>query len=276
MKRIGLFIVCAASWLAIPSAQSDVIMLDFGTTTVGTNSHVNSPYHTVNGAFANTNWNKVQTADIAAGGVRWSDGTTAAGVSLNLGGSSDATTLNLATVPTTSALGNQVNTGVYTNTSVGRDGIFVGGSGSDSRQVGFQLSGLGAGLYEVYLTGRNTSTASSNTPSFRVGTTDVAGNFTFTGYDVQTLRYSAGIDSSTAAWAEAGAGIGVNGENYVKFTVALNEGDYLNVVVSGSFGESRGFLNAAQIVLIPEPSALLLIGCGLGMLALFRRKHRRI
>src|SRR5690606_7385855 len=122
----GLFL---AGLLFLAPVRADIIMLDFGSTTVGTNSTLNSPYHTVNGSFTNTAWNKVQASDIAAGSLVWSDGTTATGVSLNLGGSSDATTLNLASTPTSSPLGGAVNTGVYTNTSVGRDGIFVGTTG---------------------------------------------------------------------------------------------------------------------------------------------------
>lgn len=266
--------VCLSLFVATALAhavRADVIMFDFGPTVATGDDQLNSPYHTINPLFTDTVWNQI-TADTLSG-LLWSDGSAALEVSLNLGGSSDATTLNLGTAPSSSALGTSINSGVYTNTSVGRDGIFVGTSGQ-SRQVGLQLGGLAAGSYEIFLTGRNTSTSNSNSPTFRIGTTSASGNFNFSGYTSETLTYyPSGTSASTAGWVEAGGGTGVNGENYVRFQVDLNAGDYLNVVVSGSFGESRGFLNSMEISTIPEPSTLILMGCSLGALALYRRKR---
>ena len=256
----------------VQAARADVIMFDFGPTTASGSSQLNSPYHTVNSGFTDTTWNRI-VADTASG-LLWSDGSAASGLSLDLGGSSDGTTLSLGATITSSALGTQINTGVYTNTSVGRDGIFVGTSGQ-SRQVGLQLSGLAAGLYEIFLTGRNTSTANSNSPTFRIGTTSASGDFNFSAYTSQSLTYTpSGNSASTESWVEAGGGTGVNGENYVRFQVNLAAGDHLNVAVSGSFGESRGFLNSMQISTVPEPSTLLLMGGSLGALAWCRRRRQ--
>ena len=267
MKNFLTTIFLLAALPLVPATRGDVIMFDFGPTSVSGNSLSNSPYHTANDSFTDTTWNRIQADTLSA--LEWSDGSAATGITVDLGGSSDATTLSLATVPTSSALGTQVNTGVYTNTSVGRDGIFVGTSGQ-SRQVGLQLGGLAAGLYEIYITGRNTSTGNSNSPTFRVGTSASAGNFNFTGYDAQMLTYPAGVTSATAAWVEAG---GV-GENYVIFSVSLAADEFINVAVSGSFGESRGFLNSMQIASVPEPSTLILMGGCFGALALNRRRRR--
>lgn len=256
-------------------------MLDFGLTTVQSPSLTSSPHHAATSGFNDTAWNKIQVADIAAGDLDWSDGTTATGISLNLGATGDATTrtLNLATVPSGNlALGNSVNTGLYTGTSVLTDGIFNGSSGN-ARAVGVQIGGLSAGTYDIYISGRNTNTAATYTQNFYAGASSTSGNFTFaesgsttaaSGYQTAALTF---INATSAAftWSQGG--------NYVKLSVSLTGGDVLNIAaLGGATNEVRGFLNMIQVVNtspIPEPSSFALLAGLLGLASAISLRRRR-
>src|SRR5690606_31666323 len=90
-------------------------------------------------------------------------------------------------------------------------------------------------------------------------------NFDFSsGFLSQTLSYPVANDA--AAWTE--------GVNYTRLTITLEEGEALNVAVSAAGAQSRGFLNAAAIVPVPEPTAALSAIGGLCVLIGFRRARR--
>lgn len=239
IKIIYLTLIVMAMGASFAEAGG-VLMVDFGSTTVTGADQTNSPYHSVNGAFTETSWNKA-TADLMSG-VVWSDGTAATGVTIDVGDTAKFgdTTLGLASAVAANALGRAFNTGIYSGTSVGKDAIFASGKGT--RHVGCQVGGLGAGTYDVYLAGRNTNSSQTGEQIFLVGTSSAAGNFDFSGYSSQTLSYSG--STSPTIW---------NGECYVKFTVTLGAGEYLNMASVGKTGELRGFLNSAQIVAVPQP-----------------------
>lgn len=262
------FVILAALTFTSLAAQAQVLMLDFGPTVVSGTNVTNSPYHTADLSFSGTAWNQVQTADIGSG-LLWADGTSAAGLSLNLGATTTTTvfssTLNLTSVPSgNNALGAATNTGIYAGTSVGTDGIFTGASGT--RAVGFQLSGLTAGTYEVYVTARNTNLSGSYSPTVFVGASSASGNFVLNGPGMLSESLTiASASAATAAWADD--------SNYLKFTVTVNSGDVLNLASLGGGGDGRGFLNSVQIVAVPEPAASLLAGLGLGFAVLRRRRR---
>jgi MYXO-CTERM domain-containing protein len=262
------FLALATLLLAAPLAQGAVLMLDFGTTVVSGASQTSSPYHTVAGAgFTDPSWNQIQTADVTS--LVYSDNSAATGLALNLGNTTGAnTTLGLGNTPGNSAaLGDSVTGGVYGGTSVGTDGIFHGSSGN-TRAVGFQLTGLAAGTYEIYVTARNTSTAAANSQTVYVaGGTALAANgtFDFSGYTSQTISYTGSTDVN-ANWVET--------DNYLKFTLTLTAGQALNLAVIGGSGENRGFLNSVQIVAVPENSAGLLSLAAAGVLFSIRRRRR--
>jgi hypothetical protein len=263
MKHTSRFLLPLLTLCLATSLQASVLMLDFGPTAAiddagADNSLLNSPYHTVNTSFTDTTWNQVQTADIAAGSLMWSDGTTASGVSLNIGGNSGAgvTTIDLAKTGLTSdALGGSNASGIYAGTSVGTDAIFLGTSGA--RAVGFQITGLAAGTYDIYITARNTNTSSAQTQGLYVGTAaSGSGNFDFSGYSNKTLTYASNA-TATSGWSEDA--------NYVHFSVSISSGEVLNLA---SYAPARGFLNSVQIVsAIPEPSTYASFA-GIGALAL--------
>ncbi|HSI07719.1 MAG: PEP-CTERM sorting domain-containing protein [Rariglobus sp.] len=266
MKSNYLAPLFALGILSAVVSQAQVLMLDFGPTT--TTTPANSPYGT--GAGASPVWNQVQLADVAAGGLQYATGSTATGVILNLGTATTTTTLNLGTNPGTSnVLGGILNTGIYATGSVGTDAIYSG-TNSVLNTTGFQVSGLAAGNYDIYITARNTSrddATSGYGQVVKLGTSTTSGNFDYNAYSSKTLTY-AGATSSTA-WVENG--------NYLKMSITLTSGDFLNLAVYGTGGDLRGFLNSVQIVntsTIPEPSTYALVAgaTALGVIGLRRRR----
>ena len=272
------------------TAQAQVLMLDFGPTV--TTTPANSPYHSVV-PTAGTTWNTVNSNAVTAGNLSYSNGSTATGVSLNLGTATGttntvpATTLNVSTPSTTFSSGT-AGTGIYTNDSVATDGVFSGGSATAFTSVGFQIGGLAAGTYDIYVTSRNTS-VSGYRQNVYAGTSATSGNFTYaasstgtggsavgaaaSGYSLATVGYN-GTNSSTS-WVEATSG-NLFG-NYTKISVTLTSGQFLNLAVTGQFNEDRGFLNSVQIVntsSIPEPSTYAVLAgfTALGVVGLRRRR----
>lgn len=248
----------------IPAAASAaVLMLDFGPTVATGASLTNSPYHSVNSSFTDTHWNTIGLANVFSGLV-YSGGGAASGVTLTLGSSRGSTLLNFSQLPgNSSALGATISTGVFEGTSVGKDGIFTTTTPPGNNLVGVKIGGLSAGQYEIYVVGLNTSNAlKAQSPSvfFAAATSDV--NAFETGGltpSATTLLTSQAIDT----WVEGGS--------YAKITVTLNAGEFLVLAADGMGTEDRGFLNAIQIVAIPEPQAVLLCMVGLIALPLLRR-----
>lgn len=264
IRPTSLAALCALA--SAGSVHAAVLMLDFGPTTVSAASLTNSPYHSVNTSFTGTSWNKVQTVDHSS--VSWSDGSPAAGVSVNVGTGTSSTLTMSGTPSGNSALGNKGNSGIYAGSSVGTDGIFTGGTSAVS-SVGVQIGGLAAGTYTVYIAGRNTN-ADGNQQNFFVGAGTSTTSFDFTGYSTQSLAYASSYVGNSESW--------INGTNYASISITITaENPYLNVAaLGGSSGDKRGFLNSIQIVsAVPEPSSFALLGgaAALGLVALRRRRR---
>lgn len=251
------------------------LMLDFGATTVTGGSLTNSPYHTADPLFNQTTWNKVQLTDVGAGGLFYSDGTAAAFVTLDLGSTTSGTTLDLSVSPSsTNTLGGAISTGIYAPTSVGTDGVWTNPSTSFTSS-GFQIGGLSAGTYDIYYSGRNTNQATGI--AYRqvlwAGSSSSSGNFDYAAYSNATIDYGVSGDS-TLAWVNGSSGI-VSGENYVKLTISIASGEYLNLAATGiDAAERRGFLNTVQIVAVPEPTSLILLAGGLVVVFVLHRRFR--
>ncbi len=269
--KTSLIIFSITTLFTLQSLSAAALMVNFRATGGPTLANLtNSPLHADQAGFSDTVWNNTGTGDVAADDLLWSDNTTATGVALNLGAVTDSTSsqvVDLSTNPSTANnLGSQTSTGIYTGDSVGKGGIFNGISSTPEKGLGLQITGLGAGTYDIYLSSRNTN---STTPAYPLtyalyaGTSGTAGNFNYSTYDSASITFS-GTGDATSAWVEAGA----SEDNYAKFTVTLDTDDVLNIAADGT---ARGFLNSMQIIAIPEPSSVVLMICG-GITFLFCRR----
>ncbi|WAC18840.1 PEP-CTERM sorting domain-containing protein [Luteolibacter sp. SL250] len=271
--KIPRFLLIPFALGATAGLSSAAIMLDFGPTAVTDGAtELNSPYHTANPSFTGSEWNGI-TADSTADLID-SSGTTLNGVRANLGANSTTgTTVALTANPSGLGLtGTALTSGIYSGTSVGRDGIFNGSGAGNARFVGFQITGLAAGTYDIYVASRNTNNNENYVQRVYAGAGVAGANFDVTGaaYSSGVITYANTSGYATSAW--------VAGQNYTVVRVDLTEGQALNVGVTGGTvpdggsGELRGFLNSAQIVAVPEPTAAAL--SALGVLAFGLRRRR--
>ncbi|WP_309380923.1 hypothetical protein [Cerasicoccus frondis] len=254
----GLLLLTASA-----TANANTLMIDFGPTTVTGADLTNSPYHTENSEYTGTSWNHVESTDVTSG-VLWGDGASADGVGINVGRSSflNEYTLTFAGAPNSFALGSQLNTGVFSDTSVGKDGNFY------TKMTGVLISGLSAGDYEIYVVGANTNLSASDGAAmgFWAISTDTTANIDATPY-LESTPQATSTNTIVSSWVE--------GSNYAKLTITLTEENpYLVLFVTGTtLTEDKGYLNAIQISSIPEPE-MASIGFGIAILGLVLVKRR--
>jgi hypothetical protein len=245
-----LHILASLTLLLAPPAGAQVLMLDFGSLNVADGDPLNSPYHSINPGFEETAWNQIQTADIGAGGLVFSDGLAAAGISLDLGISTanGSSIVNFGSQPLTSTSGSG-GAGIFAGPSAARDFVNSGPSGTgNQRLLGVGILGLGAGDYEVYLVGMNTNVIGSSQFWAAAGAPGSS-------FDVSPLTAAGSSNSGTAIWAE--------GTNYVRLSVAITEtNSELYLIAGGTSADLRGTFNAIQIVAVPEPSGFALAVAG--------------
>ena len=274
MKNTPLIIALTLNLSTWVSA--DTLMLNFRASSGPTGTNLtNSPLHTAVPSFTDTVWNNVNNSDASVGSLDWSDGNEASGVAFVLGTVTDSSVSQLVdltgSVSSVSNLGNQTSAGIYSGDSIGKGGIFNGTSTQPEKGLGIQFTGLAAGTYNVYLSGRNTNSTNPSFPltnSFHIGSGTAGSNFDYSAYESRTISY-AGTDNATTAWVAASDD--ATKDNYAKFTITLAEGAALNIAADGS---ARGFLNSIQLVAVPEPSAFaLLLGAAAILLLPTRRKR---
>lgn len=274
LKKILAVSTLTAGFATLASAQ--VLMLNFRSSDGPSGVNLtNSPYHTANPGFTDTTWNNVSNSDVASG-LLWADGSAASGVGFDLGLADldVSTTVNLSTaVGSASNLGGAANTGVYSGNSIGTGGIFSGSS-ADRLQVGLQVTGLSAGIYEVFVTGRNTNSGGDGDLlySYYASEGTAGNNFDFSGYASGSVTFTSQTDA-VSSWVETGNA----NANYAKFTVTIASGEAINIVSNGDGGKggdaNRGFLNSVQISAIPEPHTWAMIFGTLAFgIVLIRRK----
>jgi hypothetical protein len=271
VKFHPLIVSCIFAFAA-GSLSASTLMFDFGPTVPdSTEDLTNSPYHTVNGDFKDTSWNIIGTGGGSPGGTHvYSDGTAATGITLYRGTLvTDDTDVNFGNINWQGSIGNSLTgggTGILSGSSVGRDGIY--GPLVTDAMVGVKVQGLALGTYDVYVVGWNT--AGSDPRSFYIGLT-VNGNTVPDGgrYMDPTGFASASVTNDIALnitnW--------VQGENYAKFTITTTEETPAIAILSGVGTGSRAYLNAIQIVAVPEPGAAVLFLLSGASVLVLRRKR---
>lgn len=211
------------------------------------------------GGITGSHWNLIN-GDVSS--IVDDNGNLLPGVSVDVGAASSGTTIDYGITPTFSNLGSVYNAGIFSGNV--RSGMFT--SSKEDRKVGVRVTGLPAGIYNVYVTAQNTNTDNINRYNIYAGTVDAAsGNTDFSGLSFENLDfYNATTPKITDSW--------VKHVNYVMMEVTLGVGEDLVVVSDGlTSGEDRGFLNTVEIALVPEPATLSLLG--LGSLTLLRRRR---
>lgn len=259
--NIGPIICAIAIWMGLPMGHAQTLMFDFGPTTPTGANLTNSPGHFATAIpGTDTTWNLIGTSDVLSG-LLYGNGTAATGVSIATGHESTASSNSLSFTVNpgfSAALGSQVNSGIYIGDSVATDGIYH--SNTAAYAVGVQIGGLAAGQYEIYISGRNTNVNGSYAQRFYASASGASTTFDFTSVPVFAVA------NSGTAWAE--------GTTYARFNVTLTEGDVLNLATegTGTSAAGRGFLNSVQIVAVPEPSSMGLLGFGVLTLLLARKR----
>jgi hypothetical protein len=290
MKRLPILAGAGLLLCGTPAFAVN-LMLDFGNP--ASNSVVAAPYLALSPGHASgaipgvqTSWNTITTSASRSDLVD-ATGSAAAGVTVDFGqeatggsGTIDfATNIgNLTLAGTGGAVPGQqslLGTGsIYgdntSSTAAGRDGFFGSGTATGTgAAIGLRLDGLAAGEYVAYVMARNTNSNAASYPMnlySSVGAT--SGSFTFSSLIAET--------QSNASYASAGYAGQYNsfieGENFQAISFTIGEGESFFLAVDGGNDavDRRGFLNALQIVSVPEPSVSLL--GAFGLLFLLRRR----
>lgn len=226
----------------IPTAPAQTLLLDFGPTTTLVADAAKSPAHAVGTVpLSQTAWN---TLSADASTLVFADGTSATGVAVDLGRSSAGVdTINFSDNGfSVGALGGSINTGVYSGTSPVKDGIFGGSGGGNNLAVGLRVNGLAAGVYTIYVHGRNTSASGLTSQRFYATNGAPATSYSFTTSDA-TVVVTNSTPANTAGFVE--------GNNFGVLTVTLGAGESLYLagegIVTSPTAELRGFLNTVEI-----------------------------
>jgi len=284
LSAVAALVACGVP--AMTAVEADAaLLLDFGPTTPTGSNLINSPYHNATGSAAD-DWNILGTADSSS--LVFSDGSSATGVTVDLGRSADSNTIVFANQPSSSnTLGVRINTGVFSGNSVGTDGIFHG-SGGDNNRLGVQISGLAPGAYDVFVNGINTNIAPSD--SARVGlpqqigalATSLIATLDTTSLDsVLVENYDTDENDPITTWVEASDAAAAPDGTYARFLVTLTAGSPNLTIFSYADNDDRGFFNSIQIARadsddplatpVPEPATFALLV--LGGAALLRRRR---
>ncbi|HXU77770.1 MAG TPA: immunoglobulin domain-containing protein [Methylomirabilota bacterium] len=238
-SKVAALLTLLGVLLAGSPAQATSILLDFGSTTVLPADELKSPAHAIGAVPASEiTWNKIF---IDTNTIYYGDNTLATGVTVDLGRS----LLNSDTIDfndngfTVSALGGSINSGVYTNTSPVKDGIFGGAGGGNNLALGMRVNVLAAGTYTVYVHGRNTSTAAATPERFYAAHGPAATTYSFSLSDANVL-----LANSAPAITNGF----VEGDNFGTLTLTLAAGESLFLASEGTnVVELRGFFNTVEI-----------------------------
>lgn len=206
------------------------VLLNFGAVV---SDNDNSPGHALGGAPGDV-WNLV-TGDVADGLVD-SQGSTSS-LKVDLGKSLPNQQLidwNAAGFGVI-AQGTASNFGVYDGNA--SSAMFVDDGKNSNVDLGVRLSGLSEGVYDVFLSAKNTNTSTSEEFNVYGLVVDSAGSFT--DYSQETPERLS--HESTSIWR--------HGDTTVAQTFTVQQGQDVVLVVEGvTTGELRGFINTLEVV----------------------------
>ena len=264
MKSLPRIFSAAVMLAALGSAaQAQTVLLDFGSGTVANDA--NSPGHQRDPTrVSGLKWNQVSTTDVTSIADQFDLPT---GVAVDLGQETSGTSSIMSWTTTTvsaQAGGAGVNSGVY----AGQAGHSFTFANTSNAELGARISGLSAGKYVVYVSGRNTNTTVLTVPQAISFTTrpNSTANFDYSALTSKTISNN---DITSSTWQD--------GVHYVvSDEMTLAAGDDIILISKGTQTESRGFLNSVEIVAVPEPTFVGLLGiAGIGMLARRRSSQRK-
>jgi hypothetical protein len=236
-------------------ASADAILLNFGASAY---SGTNDPAH-VSGAVpaGETTWNMV-AADTAAGSVEKSDGSTAAGVSIDIGRNDTATTGGAAVLWTKTP-----GYGTYS----GGSGIFATAlgrtrdSGAENQACGARVRGLAPGQYDIYAIVHWANDLDAVNFGIGVDSAGVIDEYN----DAGMQTFAAGEDPIDTSW--------ILNTNYWKAHVTVNSTSDYVVLITGDGVSGNGLIGMEIVSAVPEPCTLGLLA--LGSAALFLRRRRK-
>ena len=245
-------IFCGASSVT----NADAILLNFGASAY---SGTNDPAHTTGAVPAGeTTWNMV-AADIAAGNVEKSDGSTATGVSVDIGKNNTPTTGGAAVVWTATP-------GFATYT--GGSGIFATAltrtrdGAAENQACGARVRGLAPGTYDIYTIVHWANDLGAVNFGIGVDAAGVVDEYN----DAGMHTFSAGANPTDASW--------IQGTNYWMQRVTVSSTTDYVVLVTGDGVAGNGLIGMEIVQTVPEPCTLLLAASGL-IAGVWMRKRPR-
>ena len=239
-RKLSALLSLAGLALSITAAQASTFSVNFGNNgnTNGAGNNVNFPVTGSAGVVAVSNWNNVNAVSGSLANLKTETGASSAvSVSWTTGNTLGGTVATAAT-------GNQALLNAWLD---------------DSASMNATVTGV-TGLYDLYVYGSSDAGNAGRFLSYTVnGVTKTSlGKFTDPIATDGTFYKGTFVDGATNA----------DNPNYLKFTGlsgTLTIGD-------SSVANTRSALSGFQIVQIPEPSSLLMIGLGAMGLMLRRRK----
>lgn len=256
--RYKSWFLLAVFWPFGWAANAQAIQFDFNDFGDLTDTANNSPAHATGDlGVSDTTWNGVRASGSVAS-LNYTDGSSATGISVEVGLSPDA-----SSPVTWGALPNEArddpwngNGGVYAS-NMGWDRITT----IDNKKLGVRVTGLAPGTYKVFVVSRASATISSADESFNASIGVNLGDITGT---QPALGPWLGGSPNYGAW--------VNGQTYLAATVTTtSSSDYISTVVQGvgTGFESICSLQGLQIVSAapsPLPASSLIGDCALVVL----------
>lgn len=260
MKKFSPYLL---SLFVAATASAQVIMINFGSTEVPSSQATYNPLNTEVPAFQGNVWNEAGNGSL--GSLLLSDGSTATGVSMEIGSSTAGPIVNFSAPPQSNntLTGGSIND-FYKDTVTMASVTWNAGSATSNRYVGIRLDGLEAGEYTIYQWGRNGNIGTNPMDAY-AGAGATAGSFDVSAFTPEGIANTDTADD----WIDT--------VTYAKQTVTIGAGESLYIAMDGvDSTQSRGFLAGVQIVgaNIPEPGVYAAV-LGLAALGLVIRRRRR-